>query len=127
MAVAFQEITCGSDLLEVLLAADVADARCGAIFQVRIEAMTIVALAGRERPATAQIILAANQGQRAAQCARIRKRSKVTRAVILFESREGESGDRIVKINLQQEKSFVVSKTDIVAGMKFLNQFAFEQ
>ncbi len=49
------------DLLEVLFAGDVADARGGAEFQIAVEAMLVIALVGRERAAAAQMELAADE------------------------------------------------------------------
>ena len=46
VALAFKEIASGFDLIEVLVASDVADARRGAVFEVGVEAMFIVALGG---------------------------------------------------------------------------------
>ena len=56
-ALTFEEIARGLDLFEILFARDIADARRGAVFQMRVEAMFVVRLARREHAAAAQIKL----------------------------------------------------------------------
>src|SRR5438105_1029645 len=77
--------------------------------------------------ASAQMILTPNQSQRAPQSTGIREWTEVARAVVLFESGKGKPWNRVVKIYLQHQEPFVVAKTDVVTGMKFFNQLAFEQ
>ena len=44
-ALAFEKIARGLDLFQILLARDVADARRGAVFQMRVKAMLVIGLA----------------------------------------------------------------------------------
>src|SRR5581483_11120197 len=119
-ALACQEIARGPDLVEVLVARDVPDARRGAILQVRVKTMAVVALGRRERTAPAQMKLPADERERAAERAGVRERTEVARAVVLLEAREREARDRIVQVHLQHQEPFVVAKADVVARMKFL-------
>src|SRR5207244_2675143 len=48
-ALAVEEIGRGQDLLQVLLASDIADARSGAEFKVAVETMFVIRLARRQR------------------------------------------------------------------------------
>src|SRR5215204_4824968 len=100
LAMAFEKLASGFNLVEVLFAIDVADAWGGAITQVRIQAMLIIAIGRCEGPTTAEVILPANQSQGAAQSARIRKRAEIARAVVLPDAGECEARNRIVKIDL---------------------------
>ena len=56
-ALAFQEIAGGLDLLNILFAVDIAHARGGAIFEMRVKTMLVIRRAGREGAATTQIEL----------------------------------------------------------------------
>ena len=89
--------------------------------------MLVIRLAWRERAAAAQIELPPDERERVAQRARIRERPEVTRAVVLFEPREGEVRNRVVQIHLEHQEPLVVAETDVVARMKFLDELAFEQ
>jgi hypothetical protein len=58
---AVEEIASGSNLIEVLVASDVGDTRSSAVFEMSVEAMLVIALVRGERPATAEMILAADK------------------------------------------------------------------
>src|SRR6266404_5367275 len=73
------------------------------------------------------MILPPDQRQGAAQRARVRERPKVTSAIVLFQAGEREPWNGIVKIHLEQEEPFIVTKTDIVTRVKFLDELALEQ
>src|SRR6185436_2390851 len=45
----------------------------------------------------------------------------------LLQTGQSETRDRIVEIDFEQKKSFVIAKTDVVPGLKLLDQSAFEQ
>src|SRR6185312_17202426 len=87
----------------------------------------VVALGGRKWPATAQVILAAHERERAAERAGVGEGAKIFRAVILFQAREREAGDGIVQVHLEHQVAFVVAEADVVARVKFLDQLALEQ
>src|SRR5207248_10321175 len=53
--------------------------------------------------------------------------TEVTRAVIRLQSRQRKARNRVVQIDLEQQKPLVVPETDVVTRMKLLDQFAFEQ
>src|SRR6266496_1058268 len=89
--------------------------------------MLIIAFGGSQRAAAAQVVLAPDQGERAAQRAGVWERAEIAGAVLLLEAGEREARNGVVEVNLQHEEPFVVAKTDIVPGMKFFDQFAFEQ
>src|SRR5665213_2228567 len=55
------------------------------------------------------------------------ERPEVTRAIVLLQSRQHEARDGIVKVDLDEEKSFVVAKTDVVTRLIFLDELAFQQ
>src|SRR5581483_714970 len=99
-----QEVARRRDLLEVLLARHVADARRGAMLQIPVETMAVVALARRQRPAAAQMKLPADEIQRVAQRRRMRERPEVPRAIVLLEARERETRDGIVQVHLEHEE-----------------------
>src|SRR5204863_6724958 len=109
-ALAFEKATRGLHLFEVLLARDVGDTRRGAVFQVCVEAMTVITLVWGQRPAAAQVVLSPDQRQCAAQSARIRERTEIARTVILLESRQREARNGIIHVDLQQQEPFVVAK-----------------
>ncbi len=122
-----EEIARGLYLLKVLLAGDIVDAWRGAVLKVRVQTMPVVPLRRSQGPAAAQMILPAHQRQRAAQRAGIGKWPEVACPVILLEACQGEPGNRIIEIDLEQQETFVVPKTDVVTRMEFFDQFAFEQ
>jgi len=62
LALTFEKITRGLDLLQVLVPRHIANARCSAVFQVSVKAMFIIALSRRQRTAAPQMKLAADQG-----------------------------------------------------------------
>lgn len=45
----------------------------------------------------------------------------------MFDTGECEAGDGIVEIDFEQQKTFVVSEADVVARVKFFDEFAFEE
>ena len=94
VGLAVQKIAGGHDLLPIILARDVADARRGAVFEMAVEAMLVILLARRERAAAAQIEFAPRQRQRVARRGGMRERPEVTRAVVLLQAREHEARDR---------------------------------
>jgi hypothetical protein len=53
--------------------------------------------------------------------------AEVDGAVVLAESGEGEAGDGVVEVDLEQEEPFVVAEIDVEPGLELLDQFAFEQ
>ena len=89
--------------------------------------MLVIALVGRERAAAAQMELAADEVERVAQGGGMDERPVVARAVVLLEAGEGEARDGVVQVDLEHEEALVVAEADIVTGMKFLDEFAFEQ
>src|SRR5206468_3443013 len=127
LALAGEKFAGRFDLLDVLLARDIADARRGAVFQIRVEAMLIILLGWSEWAATAQIELAPHQCERAAQRAGADERPKINRAIVLLDARQREAGNWIAKVHLQHQESFIVTKADIVTRVKFLDQLAFQQ
>src|ERR1043166_189141 len=68
-----------------------------------------------------------NQRERAPQCAGTRKRSEITRAFVLLDTRQRKPRNRIAQIDLHHEETLVVPKTDVVARVKFLDELAFQQ
>ena len=126
-ALAGKEVTRRRHLHQILLARHVADARRGAVFQVRIKAMLVIAVGRCQWPAPAQVILASHQGQRAAQRARVRERPEVARAVVLLQAREREPRDRVVQVHLQHHELLVIAEADVVARVEFLDELAFQQ
>src|SRR6185437_5150533 len=91
LALAGKEIARGLDLVEVLVARNVIDAGRGAIFQVGIEAMAIIAFRRRERTAAAQVKLPPDQRERAAERAGVGEWAEIPGAVVLLEPREREA------------------------------------
>ena len=73
------------------------------------------------------MVLAAHQRQRAAQRARVGEGPEIARAVVLPDAREGEAGDRVVQVDLEQQELLVVPETDVVARVELLDQLAFQQ
>src|SRR5204863_5545987 len=126
-ALAFEEAARGEHLLQVLLTCHVADAWSSAEFQMAIEAMLVILLAGSERAAAPQVELPPNQLQRVAQRARVGKRPEVARPVFLLQAREREARNGIIEIYLQEQEALIVPKADVIARMKFLDQLAFQQ
>ena len=124
---AIEEVAGCQDLFQILLARHVADARGGAEFKVAVEAVLIVLFARSKRTAAAQVELAANQLERVTQRARTGEWAEIPGAIFLLEPRESEAWNRIIEIDLQEEESLVIPKADVVAGVKLLNQFAFQQ
>ena len=61
LALTFEEVASGFDLVEVLIARYVPDARRCAVFKVGVKAMFVIALGGSERTATAEMVLTANE------------------------------------------------------------------
>ena len=55
------------------------------------------------------------------------KRPKIPGSIVLANPRHGEPRDRIVHIDLDKKKPFIIAKTDVVAGLVFLDQLAFKQ
>ena len=53
--------------------------------------------------------------------------AEVARAVVLPDAGQGEAGNGVVEVDLEQKKAFVVPKGDIVFGAIFLDQLAFEK
>src|SRR5438552_2206504 len=92
-----------------------------------VEAVPIIPLVRRQRPATAQVKLPPHQSQSAPQCSGVRERTKITGAIVLLKPGESKSGDRVVQIDLEQQESFVIAKADVVTRMKLLDQLALEQ
>src|SRR4051812_39560775 len=70
---------------------------------------------------------APHQRQGIAQRSGTGERSKVFRPIFSLDAGEREARNRVVKINLQQEKPFVVAEADVVTRMKLLDEFALEQ
>src|SRR5439155_22935071 len=95
--------------------------------QMGVEAVFVVVFTRRQRATTAQIELVPHQGQSSPQCAGAGEWPEVTRAVVRLQARQGEARNQIVQVDLEQQKPFVVPKTDVVARVKFLDQLAFEQ
>ena len=89
--------------------------------------MPVIRLIGCQRTAAAQVELSPNQLQRVAQRTGIGEGPEVSRPVLLFQTRQGETRNRIIQIYLQQQEPFVIAKTDIVSRMKFFDELAFEQ
>src|SRR5205823_13387119 len=106
---------------------DVSNAGGRAVFQMRIKAMLVIALARCQRPAAAEMILPPDQGERAAQGAGTGEGAEITRAIILLETGKRKPRNGVVQIHLQHEEAFVIAKADVVARMKFFDQLAFEQ
>ncbi len=52
---------------------------------------------------------------------------EVTRAIVLLKSREAKSWPFLRHVDLDQEKSFVITEGKVVTRPVLLNQFAFEQ
>ena len=71
--------------------------------------------------------MAADQGQRPAQGARVWKGAEVTGAVLLFEPGEAKARDRVVQVDLEHEESLVIAETDVVARVKLLDEPAFQE
>src|SRR6266576_3719403 len=89
--------------------------------------MLVIALIRSQRAATAEMILAADEGKCAPKRAGVWERTEVARAIVLFDAGEGETRDRVVEINFDEKKAFVVAKADVVARMKFFDEFAFQE
>jgi hypothetical protein len=53
--------------------------------------------------------------------------TEIAGAVILLEAGESEAGDGVVKVDFQEEEAFVVAEADVVAGLEFLDEAAFEE
>ncbi len=126
-ALAFEKFARGRDLLYILFARDIAHTRGGAVFQVRVEAVFVIGFARSKGTATAQVKLPPHQGHRVAQRARVREGPEISRAVVLFEPREGKVRDGVVQVHLEHQMPFIVTETDVVTRLEFLDQFAFQQ
>ena len=124
---AVEEIARRQHLHQVLFACHVADARRGADLQMRVETVLVIGFVRCQRTATAQVELVPDEVQRAPQRAGAGERTEVTGAIVCLESRERETRDRVVEVDFQQQEPFVVAETDVVTGMKFLDQLAFQQ
>ena len=127
LALPFEEIASGFDLVDVLVARNVADARRGAVFEMGVEAMFVVAFGGCQWAATAQMVLATDERKCAAKRAGVWEWTEVTRAVVLLDAGEGKAWNRVVQVYFDQEEPFVVAETDVVARMKFFDEFAFKE
>src|ERR1043165_3080006 len=92
-----------------------------------IKAMPIILFGRGERPPAAKVELPPEQLKTVAQRPGIGEWPEVARAILLFEASESEAWDRVVQIYLQKEKPFIVTETDVVARLEFLNQLAFQQ
>src|SRR5687768_9131468 len=55
------------------------------------------------------------------------ERAKIAGAVILFQPSEGEAGNGVVEVDLQEQETFVVAEADVVARVKLLDEAAFKQ
>ena len=122
-----EKITRRIHLLQILVAIYVPDAGCSAELEIRVEAMLVIRLVWRERPASSQIELATHQGKRSTNRAGIGEGAKVTSPVLLLHPSERESRDRVVQIHFQEEKVLVVAKTNIVSRMEILDQLSFKK
>lgn len=89
--------------------------------------MFVVVLGGVQWTATAKTELLPHALHGAAHRSRAGERTEVASAVFLFESSESKAGNGVLEVDLEQEKSFVVPETDVVAGLELLDEFSFEQ
>ena len=55
------------------------------------------------------------------------KRPKVARPVLLPQACQDESRNRVVQVDFDKKKSFVVAEADVVARLKILDELAFQQ
>ena len=127
IGLAFEELDSRPHLREVFVAGDVADARCGAVFEVPVEAMLVVGRARGQRPAAAQMELPAHERQRPADASTVGKRAEIQAAIVLAQTGQSESRDPIVEVHLQQQEPFVVPEIDVEPRLEILHQPAFQQ
>src|SRR5689334_8890407 len=73
------------------------------------------------------MILAADERKCAAKRTGIRERTEVARAVVLFDAGQGETRDGVVKVDFDEEEAFVVAEANVVARVKFFDEFAFKE
>src|ERR1019366_4447343 len=125
--VAFEKIARGVDLFEILLAGDIADARGGAMFQVRVETMLVIRLARREHATAAQVELFPRERDGVAQRQGIHERTEVARAVVFLQPREDEIRNRVVQVHLEHQVALVVAQADVETRLEILDELAFEQ
>src|SRR5436190_1538689 len=53
--------------------------------------------------------------------------TEIPRPVVLLQPCQTETRNWVLQVDLEQEKAFVVTETDVVTRMKFLDQLAFKQ
>ena len=109
------------DLLPVLIERHLADARRGAVLQVAVEAMLVVALGWVERTAAAEVEFFAEHRDRPPTRPAADERPEIFRAVLLPQPREGEARDRVVEVHLDEQEILVVAKADVVARLEFFD------
>src|SRR5690606_5404390 len=127
VGLACEKIAGGPDLSQVLLAGDIADARGGAVLEIRVEAVAVIDLAGREGPAAAKVELPAQDGEGAAHRTRMGEGPEIDGAVVLAEARQRETRDGVVEVDLEEEETLVVPKIDVEARLELLDQLALKQ
>jgi hypothetical protein len=89
--------------------------------------MFVVGFTRGQGAAAPEIKFLAHDRQGAPERSRIGERAKVARSIILPQPCQSEARYRIIQIDLQEKKAFVIAEADIVAGMEFLDQLAFEE
>ena len=122
-----QEFHARLHLRQVLFATDIPHAGRRAVLQISVQTVFVVGLPRRERATTPELKLPAHHRQCPSHTARMRKRSEINTAIILPKPGEGEARNRILQVDLQQQKAFVVPEIDVEAGPELLDELAFQQ
>jgi hypothetical protein len=89
--------------------------------------MFIIILVWRQGAAPTQIKLPANEGKGISQSAGIWEWAEIPGPIVLLETCEAKPGNGIVEIEFEQEETLVIPETNVVAGMKLLNELAFKE
>ncbi len=124
---ALQELARLEHARAVVVQADLADARRGAVLDDRREAVFVVVLARLVGTARAQAELVAHQVERRAQGGRVREGAEIPRAVVLAHAGELEARDRVRDVDAHHEVILVVAEGNVVARAELLDESAFEQ
>ena len=111
----------------VIRLADLSNARCGAIFDDVIVAVTVVFFRRHTRTAGTQPVFALEDLEGGTKGSRVRVGPVIAGAIVFLEPYEGELGEWIVEVDFDLEKIFVVAKRNIVFRPVFLDQPTLEQ
>lgn len=127
LGVAFEEVAGLLDAHFVGFGGDFADAWGGAVFDDVVEAVAVVGFGGGGGMAGAQAEEFFHEVEGGAEGAGVGKGAEVAAAVVAAEAGELEAGEGVGEVDADEEETFIVAETDVVAGTELFDEFAFEE